>query len=110
MLAVAEGIETALSVSTAMRIPCWATISAGGMKSLIIPDDVRYLLIMADKDANHVGEKAAEELRRRMVALGRDVFVFTPEDPIPEGAKGIDWNDVLLTKGRDGFAGLSFNS
>ena len=64
---------------------------------------------MADKDATHVGEKAAEELRRRMVALGRDVFVFTPEDPIPEGAKGIDWNDVLLTKGKDGFAGLSFN-
>ena len=109
MLAVAEGIETALSVSTAMRIPCWATISAGGMKTLSIPNNVQYLLIMADKDTSGVGLVAAEALRQRMLDEGRDVFIFTPEDPIPDGAKGIDWNDVLLTKGKDGFIFEGFN-
>lgn len=103
LLAVSEGIETALSVSTALRIPCWATISAGGMKTVDIPDTVHYLLIMADKDASRVGEEAALSLRERMQKQGREVFVLTPEEAIPKDAKGIDWNDVLLCKGKAGF-------
>ena len=109
LLAVAEGIETALSVSTAMRIPCWATISATGMQTVSIPNNVQYVLVMADKDVSRVGTDAAEILRQRMLDEGRDVFVFTPDDPIPDGAKGIDWNDVLLTKGTSAFVFPGFN-
>ena len=96
-------LRTTLSVSMALRIPCRATISAGGMKTVDIPDTVHYLLIMADKDASRVGEEAALSLRERMQKQGREVFVLTPEEAIPKDAKGIDWNDVLCRKGRAGF-------
>jgi hypothetical protein len=36
-IAVAEGIETALSVQLATGIPTWAAICAGGMRRLILP-------------------------------------------------------------------------
>ena len=110
MLAVAEGIETALSVSAAVGIPCWAAVSATGLANLIVPQDVRYLVVMADKDRSNTGRKAAEELRERMLAEGREVFIFEPEDAIPDQAKGIDWNDVLLTKGKDGFRLAGINA
>ena len=31
------------------------------------------------------------------------IEVFEPGLPIPEGKKGIDWNDVLMSQGSEGF-------
>ena len=49
-LAVTEGIETALAVRCATGLPVWATYSAGGMARLIVPPDVRLVVICADHD------------------------------------------------------------
>ena len=50
---------------------------------------------MADKDRSGAGAQAAEKLKARMEENGLAAFIFMPEDEIPEGAKGIDWNDVF---------------
>lgn len=98
VLAIAEGIETALSVTRALRIPCWATISASGMESFIPPEQVKSILIMADKDRSETGLKAAEKLKARLMRSGVYAEIILPADDIPQDAKGVDWNDVL-TKG-----------
>ena len=103
VLAVAEGIETALSVSTALHIPAWASISATGMSQLRIPNHVQYLLIMADKDRSETGFKAALALQKRMVSQGVDARILLPDEDIPADAKGIDWNDALVKKGPKAF-------
>ena len=103
VLAVAEGIETALSVVKGLRIPCWAALSAIGLEHFEPPEDVQMVFIMADKDRSEVGQKAAEKLAARLRERGLLVYVFVPEGDIPEGAKGVDWNDVLMKEGVAGF-------
>ena len=56
-LGISEGIETALAVHISTGIPMWAAISAGGMRSLIIPHYVSSLIIFADNDANGVEKR-----------------------------------------------------
>ena len=103
VLAVAEGVETALSVVKGLRIPCWAALSAIGLEHFEPPEGVQMVFIMADKDRSEVGQKAAEKLAARLRERGLLVYVFVPEGEIPEGAKGLDWNDVLLNEGAAGF-------
>jgi len=100
VLAVAEGIETALSVALATGLPCWSCISAGGLERVAIPESVRVVFVFADKDRSGTGERAAGALQKRLAQSGRTVCVLVPAGEIPDGDKGIDWNDVL----RDGGA------
>jgi hypothetical protein len=62
-LAVAEGIETALSVQQITSLPTVAALSAAGMRSLRWLPQVRRLWIAADND--EVGRGAAEALLAR---------------------------------------------
>lgn len=94
-LAVAEGVETALAVHIATDMPVWATISAGGMAALKLPESIRKVRIMADLDTSGAGELAARELAKRLIMEGRDARIVRPDGPIPEGTKGVDWADVL---------------
>jgi putative DNA primase/helicase len=87
--AVAEGIETALSVAVACLMPVWAALSAGGMKNLILPRDATHVVICADHDASATGERAAHDAAARWLAEGRRVRVAMPPEP------GADFNDVL---------------
>jgi putative DNA primase/helicase len=84
-LAVTEGIETALAVRCATGLPVWATYSAGGMARLIVPPEVRLVVICADHDPP--GLKAARELARRLLTEQRRVKILTPDTP------GADWAD-----------------
>jgi putative DNA primase/helicase len=84
-LAVAEGIETALAVRCATGLPVWATYSAGGMARLIVPDEVRLVVICADNDP--AGLDAARFLARRRLAEQRRVKILIPDTP------GADWAD-----------------
>ena len=102
-LCIAEGIETALSVQYATGLPCWCAVSANGMKTVEIPERVRTVLIFADKDKSETGGLAAEALRRRLAAEGRLAVVVQIPDAVPEGSKGLDWNDILRTKGPAAF-------
>lgn len=99
IVAVTEGIETALSVAQGTGYPCFAAISANGLISFNAPKTAKVVCIFADKDVSKVGQKAAEELRSRLVSEGYHAVVLFPFESIPEGSKGIDWNDVLVNGG-----------
>lgn len=94
VIAVAEGVETALSVVAGTGYPCWATINAPCMPSVELPESANVVLIFEDKDASGTGSKAAEELRANLAASGKVCIRMQIPDPIPEGAHGIDWNDI----------------
>lgn len=103
VLCIAEGVETALSVMCGTGYPCWAAISANGMKDVLIPEGVKTVLIFADKDRSETGAEAAETLRARLAQEGRLAVIVQIADEIPEGVKGLDWNDILRAKGVEAF-------
>ena len=86
-LAVTEGIETALAVHLATGLPVWAAICASGLARLIVPPEVRLVVICADHDA--AGLDAAKALARRLLVEQRRVKILTPDTP------GADWADRL---------------
>jgi phage/plasmid primase-like uncharacterized protein len=85
ILAIAEGIETALSYMQCTGTPTWAALSAGGIRNLILPDDVAEVVIAADPDP--VGMIAARVAARRWLDEGRLVAIARP--PL-----GGDFNDL----------------
>jgi putative DNA primase/helicase len=93
-LAVGEGIETCLAAHVLFDLPVWSAIDAGKMEKFIPPPDTKELVIMADRDENHVGTAAAEILAKRVHAMGVKVRVEIPD------RVGEDWNDVLIRSGR----------
>lgn len=84
-LAIAEGIETALSVATAYT-PIWSTIDAGNMAAFPVLEGIEELLIVADHDA--AGLRAAEQCAQRWYDVGRKVRIA--KSPVP----GEDLNDL----------------
>jgi hypothetical protein len=84
-LAVSEGIETGLSFMQATGIPTWAALSTSGMKALVLPQEVREVVIAADPDEQ--GLKTAREVAMRWWAEGRKVRIAKPP-------KGLDFNDL----------------
>ena len=92
-LAVAEGIETALSLACGLlrgRPAIWAALSTSGMAGLVLPPDPGRLTIATDGDP--AGREVGHRLATRAHALGWQVATL----PAPEGR---DWNDVLTMKG-----------
>ena len=92
-LAVAEGIETALSLACGLlRAPAsiWAALSTSGLRGLRLPPEAGRLTIAQDGDAG--GRAAAHVLAERAHAAGWAVSLL----PAPEGR---DWNDILTMKG-----------
>lgn len=71
-LAVAEGIETALSLAHAYR-PAWACVDAGNLAALPVLPGVESLLIGCDRDP--AGEKAATACASRWAGAGREVLI-----------------------------------
>jgi putative DNA primase/helicase len=89
-LAVAEGIETALSVAVACAMPAWAALSAGGIRALVLPREATHVVICADHDASGTGQRAAQDAAQRWLAEGRHVRIAMPPEP------DTDMADVLL--------------
>ena len=106
ILALAEGIETALSVAISTNIPCWACICAHGLEVVEIPQTVRDVLIFADKDRSNTGQRAAEKVARRLQSQGITVRVMHIREDIPDAAKGIDFNDLLCRYGKERLASM----
>ena len=96
-LAVAEGIETALSVMQITKLPTVAALSAAGMRSMRWPPQVRRLWIAADND--EAGLKAAEVLLGRALRAGLQAHIKVPAraDPITACWAGL----VVRTESRD---------
>jgi hypothetical protein len=93
LLMVAEGIETALAGMQACELPVWASLSASGMKALVLPPIVRTVIILADHDVTGVGEQAACAAADRWLAEGRRVRLAMPPEP------GTDFNNILVGRG-----------
>ena len=98
VLAIAEGVETALSVMRLTGLPCWSVISANGMRSFQAPQGVKEVHIFADLDISGEGRRAANDLHARLTEEGIKSVIHMPDLPIPANAKGIDFNDVLIQK------------
>jgi putative DNA primase/helicase len=81
-LGIAEGIETAAAAMQMTGIPCWSTLSAGGMRKLAAwisergSGNVRRLVIFADIGSD--GETAAAQLRAAAAAAGINAEVRLP--------------------------------
>ena len=89
-LLVGEGIETVLSIVTAMPdITAAAALSAGSLGASAPPPGVTRLVIARDNDAE--GERAAERLVRRCARTGVAALVVVPE--------GDDFNSDLVALG-----------
>ena len=89
-LLVGEGIETVLSLVTAMPgIGAAAALSAGSLGAFAPPPGVARLVIARDNDPE--GARAAERLARRCARAGVAASILVPE--------GGDFNDDLLALG-----------
>ncbi len=84
-LAIAEGIETALSLAHAFT-PAWACIDAGNLAAFPVLPGIETLVIGADHDP--AGIRAATACADRWAAAGVDVRVIAPE------VERTDWNDA----------------
>jgi putative DNA primase/helicase len=92
---IAEGIESVLSYMQLHGLPAgWAALSAGGIKNLILPPEVRRIVIAADNDPAGIGWRAAVAAARRWALEGRSLRIDMPPQP------GTDWNDILRGEGR----------
>lgn len=88
-LVVAEGIETALSLGSGLVEPSasiWACLSASGLQTLRLPEDVGKLLVATDGDK--AGREAGCKLAERAHRKGWQVSYLHAPD-------GSDWNDIL---------------
>ena len=89
-LLVGEGIETVLSVVTAMPdAVAAAALSAGSLGAFAPPPGLARLVIARDNDPE--GERAAERLARRCARAGVAPLVIVPQ--------GADFNDDLVSLG-----------
>ncbi len=89
-LLVGEGIETVLSVVTALPdTVAAAALSAGSLGAFAPPPGHARLVIARDNDPE--GERAAERLARRCARAGVAAIVLTPD--------GDDFNDDLVALG-----------
>lgn len=87
-LAVAEGIETALSVFQETGLPTWAALSASGIEGLVLPPIHLAAEIVIAADSDSAGVAAAERAADRWVASGRRVWIALPPN------QGQDFNDL----------------
>jgi putative DNA primase/helicase len=90
VLAVAEGIETALAYSTLHGVPTWAALSTSGLRRLVPPHGLSRLIVAADRDDGGEGLAAARVCAERATRRC-EVSI----DPAPEG---LDWADVIWRK------------
>jgi hypothetical protein len=93
-VAVAEGIETTLSVMQSCGLPGLAALSADGMRNLILPPEANMVLMCADHDENGTGRAAAYAARARLRAEGRRVRMIIP------AVRGSDFNDLLMQQAK----------
>ena len=91
-LALAEGIETALSVMEIAGVPAWACLSVAGMLAVQIPARVTRVIVAADHDL--AGLRAARKIRDRLSQSGVETSMLIPT------ARGDDWNDVLQKRAK----------
>jgi len=90
-LVIGEGIESSTSCGLLTDQPAWAAIAAGNLGwRLVLPTDIKMILVAADRD--RPGVHAAEAAAERWRAEERDVLIASPDK------LGVDFNDLLLAQ------------
>ena len=84
-LAIGEGMESSASAGMIFGLPAWAALSADNLAALVLPLEVRRVLIAVDHDKP--GREAADKAKQRWLAEGRTVRLAMPDTP------GTDLND-----------------
>jgi hypothetical protein len=84
-LALAEGLETALTTMRAFQ-HCWSCIDAGNLAAFPVLAEIEALTIVEDRDP--AGQAAARACADRWLAAGVDVWIWHAT------AEGEDFNDV----------------
>jgi hypothetical protein len=105
-LVVGEGIETTLSAMILWGAQAGvATLGTNGMRSLVLPQAARKIVIAADNDAPvikdcrvlHNGMDAAKDARRIWLNDDTTLEVTIKLAPEPKpGEHSRDWNNVLM--------------
>ncbi|WP_254492856.1 toprim domain-containing protein [Bartonella sp. B1099] len=93
-LVICEGIETGLSLLSGLLsepVNLWASLSTSGMMRVNLPPIKGRLTIAMDGD--DAGRKAGFTLENRAYRQGFEVFIM-------QAPKGIDFNNVLLSRER----------
>jgi putative DNA primase/helicase len=88
-LAIAEGIETALTIAREYQ-PVWSLVDAGNMAVFPVLAGIETLVIGADNDP--AGIKGAKACADRWAAAGVDVRIVVPQ------SAGADWNDTGVAR------------
>ncbi len=65
-IGIAEGVETALRASLRFGVPCWSSISAGGMEKWTPPPGITSVEIYGDADRSFTGQASAYILARKL--------------------------------------------
>ena len=86
-LAIGEGMESSASAGLIFGLPAWAALSAGNLVALVLPLEVRRVVIAVDHDKP--GREAAARAKQRWLSEGRTVRLATPDTP------GTDLNDLV---------------
>lgn len=103
VLAVAEGLETAMSAMKAYSaFPTWSCVNATLLENFNPPKGVKTLLVWGDKDLSLTGQNSSHALKARLEPKGIKVHVLIPNRAIETGSS-IDWNDIMMNEGRWGF-------
>jgi len=92
LIAIAEGIETALAVTELTDIPCWSAVSAALLEGFEPPKGIKYVMIFSDNDKSFTGQKAAYALANRLTVQNK----LTVEVHLPTQTG--DWLDELNRK------------
>jgi putative DNA primase/helicase len=88
-LAIAEGLETALTTMRAFR-HCWSCIDAGNLGAFPVLAGIDALTIVEDHDP--AGQAAARTCADRWLAAGGEVWIWRAP------AEGQDFNDIARRK------------
>ena len=99
-IGIAEGIETALSVREATGCPMWVGYSDRLMEMVNIPLDVKMVFPWIDLEPSGAGERAGNVLTERLAKQSCESF---PQLPPSMGRSKVDWNDVYVEMGSEGF-------
>lgn len=100
VLAITEGIETALAVTGVFNLPAWAAGNAYLLENFTPPKGLD-VVVYADKDRpsklhpeGH-GLCSAKVLIKRLWSEGTRASIKLPDGEIPQGMKSLDWLDVV---------------